>query len=120
MKIAIPAQDDNPQAKLDARFGRARFFVVFDEDSTAFEFVPNTQNLSLPQGAGIQAAKNVIETGAGVLIASNVGPKAFDLLQRSGVQIYYCEGEISVRDAVERYRRGVLVRLENANQEGHW
>ncbi len=120
MKIAIAVQADNPQAKLDVRFGRARFFMVFDEGDNTFKCVPNTRNLSLPQGAGIQAAKTVIETGAGVLIACNVGPKAFDLLQRSGVQMYYCDGEISVRDAVERYTRNLLVRLENANQEGHW
>lgn len=120
MKIAVAAGGNNPEAMVDTRFGRARFFAVFDDGKSEYEYAPNEQNLSLPQGAGIQAAKNVIETGAGVLIAKNYGPKAFDVLQRSGVEMYLCDGEITVRNAVELFARGSLTKLENPNQEGHW
>ncbi|MBP7584644.1 MAG: NifB/NifX family molybdenum-iron cluster-binding protein [Spirochaetes bacterium] len=120
MKIAIAAQGDNPGAPVDIRFGRAPHFALFDQDNNSFEWAPNTQNLSLPQGAGIQAAKNVIETGAGVLIARNVGPKAFNLLTQSGVAMYICEEGTPVSEAIGMYQRGELIKLEDANAEGHW
>ncbi len=120
MKIAVAANGKGPEAMLDARFGRAQGFAVFSEETGSWEYAANSQNLSLPQGAGIQAAKNVIETGAGVLIARNVGPKAFDLLRRSGVAMYICGENTKVADAVELYRSGSLAKLEDANVEGHW
>lgn len=120
MKIAIAASDNDPGAPMDPRFGRAKFFAVFNDETGGYEYAPNSQNLSLPQGAGIQAAKNVIEAGAGILIARNVGPKAFDLLNRSGVKMYICENEIPVREAVELYKSGGLSKLDGANAEGHW
>jgi len=120
MKIAVAADETSPEAKVDIRFGRAHCFAVYDDHSGEYMFSPNSQNLSLPQGAGIQAAKNVIESGAGALIARNVGPKAFDLLRRSGVEMYVCDETTRVSEAVDLYRSGGLAKLEDANAEGHW
>lgn len=120
MKIAFPADRPSPEANVDIRFGRAHCFAVYDDQSGEYSFAPNLQNLSLPQGAGIQAAKNVIEAGANSLVARNVGPKAFDLLRRSGVEMYVCDENTRVMEALDLHRNGCLTKLDDANAEGHW
>jgi predicted Fe-Mo cluster-binding NifX family protein len=120
MKIAIAASNNDTNSLVDLRFGRANYFAVFDDEKAGCDYTSNNQNLSLPQGAGIQAAKNVIETGAGVLIAMNVGPKAFSLLQHSGVEMYICGKEMPVLAALELFKSGGLTKLDGANAEGHW
>ncbi len=120
MKIAIAASENDPGAPVDQRFGRAKYFAVYDDEKGDYDYAPNSQNLSLPQGAGIQAARNVVETGAEVLISRNVGPKAFDVLRSSGVEMYLCEEETNVREALDAYREGRLVKIDEANAEGHW
>ena len=120
MRIAIPIQNRDPEMRVDERFGRAKYFALFDEDTGSFEYASNEQNLSLPQGAGIQTAKNVVETGAKVLIANNIGPKAFALLRQAGVEMYRCEHAVSAQEALELFKKGTLTKLENANAQGHW
>ena len=53
MKIAITAQGPELSAQVDPRFGRAKYFIIYDVDSDEFEAVDNEQNLNAPQGAGI-------------------------------------------------------------------
>jgi predicted Fe-Mo cluster-binding NifX family protein len=120
MKIAIAAANNNPEARIDGRFGRAKYFAVFNDENGTCEFASNTQNLSLPQGAGIQAAKNVLKTGAAVLIAKNIGPKAFELLRQSGIAMYLCEEEIPLKEAIERFKSGTLTKCDSATAEDHW
>ena len=120
MKIAIPIRNKDPESQVDERFGRAKYFALFDEATGSFDYASNDQNLSLPQGAGIQTAKNIVETGAKVLIAKNVGPKAFELLRQAGIEMYLCEHPVTVKEAIELFKKGTLTKLENANVEGHW
>jgi len=119
MKIAVTAQGENLDVSIDARFGRAKGFIVYDDISGEFSYVDNKLNLSAMQGAGIQSARTVIDTGARVLLSGNVGPKAFATLQTAGVDIYLCT-DGTVREALEAYNRGELPLVPGANVEGHW
>ena len=71
------------------------------------------------QGAGIQAARNVVELGAETLITGNVGPKAFATLQAAGVTVYI-RSTGSVKYAFAQFKSGQLERAGGANVEGHW
>lgn len=119
MKIAISTVGEYLSSTVDPRFGRAGGFIIYDMESSDFRFVDNRQNLDSAQGAGIQSAVNVIDSGATVLITGHVGPKAFDTLSKGGVGIYLCTG-CTASEAVDMYRRGKLVKCEGANVEGHW
>jgi predicted Fe-Mo cluster-binding NifX family protein len=119
MKIVITAQGDSPDSEVDPRFGRARHFVVHDTETGAYSSVSNTQNLQAAQGAGIQAGRTVADTGAQVVLTGNCGPKAFRVLQESGIRVYVgVKGK--VREAVEAFHRGELTEATSANVEGHW
>jgi len=119
MKIALTADGDSLDAALDPRFGRAKGFIIYDLESGEYTFQDNTQNLNAVQGAGVQAARNVIETGASVLITGNVGPKAFTTLSAAGIDIYIGASG-NVRDGIDQYNSGGLKKAGDANVEGHW
>ncbi len=119
MKIAITSNGTTLSAAVDPRFGRAPYFIVVDTETMAHEAVENKQNLNLPQGAGIQAGKTIIEHGADVLITGNCGPKAFKVLQSAGVQVVTGAAG-TVGDVVKLYKAGQLRTAQAPNVEGHW
>ena len=119
MKIAVSSTGKDLEATLDARFGRAAYFVIVDLDTLAFDAVENRQNLNLAQGAGIQAAKTVLQRKADVLITGNCGPKAFKVLAAAGITVYVgVAGRLL--DIVERFKKGDLSESSEPNVEGHW
>lgn len=119
MKIAISAQGKDMESQTDPRFGRAKYFIVVDSETGAFTAYDNSQNLNAPQGAGIQAAKNVKDFGAETVISGNMGPKAFAALQTAGIAIY-TGASGTVQEALEAFKAGKLNQAGKANVEGHW
>lgn len=119
MKIAITADGNSPEAKVDPRFGRAKFFAICDVDSGAIDFVDNEQNLNAPSGAGVQAAANVVKSGAQVIITGNCGPKAFRTLEEAGVKLII-GAEGGLREAIEKFKRNEYEFAKSSNVEGHW
>jgi predicted Fe-Mo cluster-binding NifX family protein len=119
MIIAISAQGTDLQSEVDPRFGRARHFLLVDSETMGFKVVENEQNLSLPQGAGIQAAQTVTNHQAEVVLTGNCGPKAFKTLRAAGIKVVVgVSGKIE--DAIQAYLRGELEQATDANVEGHW
>ena len=104
---------------IDPRFGRAKYFIVYDDADKTWETIDNIQNLEAAQGAGIQSAATVVNAGCGVLISGHCGPKAFAALSKAGVAIYLSSGG-TVAEALEAYRNGTLERIDNPDVEGHW
>lgn len=119
MKILVTAQEPSETANVDPRFGRARHFMLYDSETGAFSAHDNSQNLNAAQGAGIQAAQNVVNLGAEVVLTGNVGPKAFATLQAGGVKIC-CGATGAVSEAVEAFKAGKLDGAQGSNVEGHW
>ncbi|MBN1841019.1 MAG: NifB/NifX family molybdenum-iron cluster-binding protein [Deltaproteobacteria bacterium] len=119
MRIAVTSTGNELISDLDPRFGRAQYFLIVDPETLAYEAVENKQNLNLPQGAGIQAAKTVVDQNADVLISGNCGPKAFDVLNAAGIKVV-TGAKGRVMDAITQYKSGQLETVEGPNVEGHW
>jgi predicted Fe-Mo cluster-binding NifX family protein len=92
--------------------------VVVDLGTNAAKTVSNAVSLNAAQGAGIQAAKTVIDLGVKALITRHVGPKAFAALQAGGVAIYPVASG-TVVEALEEFRAGSLKAMAAADVEGH-
>jgi len=119
MKIAISSEGKELTSKLDPRFGRAPYFIIVDAETMAYEVVENSQNLKLPQGAGIQAGKTIVDNKVDVLITGHCGPKAFKVLQSAGIKIMIgAKGR--VENAIEQYKSGELEATQEADVDGHW
>ncbi|MBP8083495.1 MAG: NifB/NifX family molybdenum-iron cluster-binding protein [Spirochaetes bacterium] len=119
MKIAISVNSSDMEDKMDMRFGRAKKFMVYDTESKTNELIDNTQNFNAAQGAGIQSAQNVINTGVEAIITGHTGPKAYKLLSESRVKIYHSE-EKCVKDIIADFTSGILKEADSADVEGHW
>jgi len=119
MKIAVTASGESPESRVDPRFGRAAFFLLFDTDTGSIEAHDNTQNLDAAQGAGIQAAQKVSDLGAAVVITGHCGPKAFRTLQAAGIQVVV-GADGTVEDTVGRFKAGELKPVEGPDVNSHW
>lgn len=119
MIVAITAQGQDLDSEVDPRFGRARYFVVIDTDTDQLTVHDNEQNLNAPQGAGIQAARNVKSLNVKQLVTGNIGPKAYDVLNASGIEIFIGAAG-TVRDALDQWKAGRLNQAGGANVQGHW
>lgn len=119
MKIAISCSGNNLDSSVDQRFGRAAQFLIYDLETDTFKVVENNQNLQAAQGAGIQSARNVADSGAKAVITGNVGPNAYQTLNAAGIDVYLLKSG-TVKEAVEEFKSGQLVKSTGANVDGHW
>ncbi len=119
MRIAVSSQGADLTSKVDPRFGRAPYFLVFDTGDDSFDVVNNEQNVNAAQGAGIQAAENVAREKVDMIVSGNFGPKAFRALNAAGIKIaLWANGTVS--EAIELARNDKLDICDKANVEGHW
>lgn len=118
MKIAITSSGEDCHANVDSRFGRADYFVIYDEAKKSWDCLANTQNLEAAHGAGIQAGQTLLQSGANVLITGHVGPKAFKVLQTGNVNMFALGNHNgSVEEALSAYMAGELAPITEAKSQ---
>ena len=105
-RIAITSEGPTLTDAVDPRFGRAGGFVVVELATGAATYVDNGSSQVLAQGAGIQAAENLVKAGAQALLTGHVGPKAFTALQAAGVKIIQGVENMTVGEAVAKFKAG--------------
>ncbi|MBW1718854.1 MAG: NifB/NifX family molybdenum-iron cluster-binding protein [Deltaproteobacteria bacterium] len=108
MKIAISATGKDLDSSIDPRFGRASYFVIVDTESgNIVNVIDNLAAQGAAQGAGINAGTLVAGSGAQAVLTGQVGPKAFEVLQASGIRIISnVSGKVG--EAIEQYRKGAI------------
>jgi len=112
MKIAITSHGEDQYAEVDSRFGRADYFILYDQEADTWDCLENTQNLEASHGAGIQSGQTLAKTGAKVLITGHVGPKAFKVLDAAKITMYSI-GDLTgtVEDALAAFQAGKLTAI---------
>ena len=118
MKVALSVSGNDLDASIDPRFGRCARFIVVDPETMQYEVFDNG-NVALGGGAGINAAQFVASKGADVVITGNCGPNAMRTLSAAGVRVIIGQGG-TVRETLERFRRGELESTTNANVKDHY
>jgi predicted Fe-Mo cluster-binding NifX family protein len=117
MKIVISSSGKNKDSALDKRFGRCEYFQIFDMDTKEFNVLSNDGAAS-SGGAGIAAASQVIEEGVDVVITGNLGPNAFELLEKAGIKAYSCEA-VPVSESIEMFQKNQLSEIGAAGNAHH-
>jgi predicted Fe-Mo cluster-binding NifX family protein len=102
MKICITSCGDNLDSKIDPRFGRCSYFIIYDDTDGTFEAIANP-NIDAGSGAGIQSAQLVVAKKASVVITGEVGPKAEKVLQAANLQII-TGASGTVKETIEKYQ----------------
>jgi predicted Fe-Mo cluster-binding NifX family protein len=111
MRIGVSATGKDLNARVDDRFGRCPWFLVVDSGS--LEFTP-LENLHAEEatGAGMAAAKDLIDAHVDAVVSGQVGPKAYEVLKSLNIDIFLVAGDITVKDALEKLERGELRKME--------
>jgi predicted Fe-Mo cluster-binding NifX family protein len=118
VKMCVSATSGSLDAQVDSRFGRCPYFVIVDSETMEFNAIANDSS-GAAHGAGIQAAQTVVNMGVKVVITGNVGPNAFNVLSATGIKIV-TGASGSVKEAVEKYKKGQLKEVGNPTVGGHF
>jgi len=112
-KIAVTCEGPTLDDMVDPRFGRAGGFLIVDTETMETSYVDNGGSQSLAQGAGPQAAENVVNAGATVVVTGMVGPKAMQALTRVGIKVAQGLEGMTAGQAVERFKAGDFTYAED-------
>ncbi len=118
MKVAVSSSGNDLDSQIDPRFGRCACFLIVETADMHFDSFDN-ENISLGGGAGIQSAQFVASKGAKAVITGNCGPNAVRTLSAAGIELFVGQTG-TVREAVDRYKRGDLRPASEANVPDHY
>ena len=86
MKVAITSTGNNLESKLDQRFGRCSFFVIYDIETKGMEFIPNP-NKDAQEGAGPSSVQLVASRDVKKIVSGEFGIKIKSLLDSLKIQM---------------------------------
>jgi predicted Fe-Mo cluster-binding NifX family protein len=117
VKIAISARGPNSYSDVDERFGRAYWFLIYDEDDDSWMPVDNSVNRGKAKGAGSSTAEMMKELGVQQVLTGETGPKAYRVLSQAGINV--CHGMCGmVRDALKSWKFEHIEPAKAANDNG--
>lgn len=100
MKIAITSTGNALTSKLDSRFGRCSYFVIFDTDTKSVEFLPNP-NKNHVEGAGPASVQLVASRGVKKVVSGEFGAKVKAVFDQLQIQLVVLpDPEKSVNDII--------------------
>jgi len=107
MKIAVSSEVGENTGRVELRFGRARWFLVFDTESKKWETYDNSAGADALQGAGPQTVRALNDLGVRAVVTGRVGPKASAALEAAKIAVYQADST-TVLDAVRLLEEGKL------------
>jgi predicted Fe-Mo cluster-binding NifX family protein len=117
MKIAITSTGAKLEDKVDPRFGRCRYFILFDTESNKFEAVENTGAQGMG-GVGIQSGQVMFDKGVETVLTGSCGPNAFQTLQAAGIKVITGVSG-TVQEAIDKFKSGGFKPVSQANVSAH-
>jgi predicted Fe-Mo cluster-binding NifX family protein len=100
MKIAITSEGNSPDSKLDRRFGRCNYFVIYDTETKSTEYIPNPNKDNI-EGAGPASAQLVASKGVKKIISGEFGGKVKSIFDSLQIQlIALSDPEKSIKDII--------------------
>ncbi len=106
MRICIPVEtDEGLKAKVNAHFGSAPYFAVYDTEKETVESVNNSNQHHMHgmcQPMGVLDDKNI-----GVVICGGMGARAVMKLNEGGIKAYRAIAG-TVAEVINKYKEGSL------------
>jgi predicted Fe-Mo cluster-binding NifX family protein len=89
MKIAFTSTGPGWDAKIDPRFGRTEFILIYDEEKDELTSIDNRNIVNIAHGAGPKTAQIIFDQAPQVLITGNgPGGNAAGILARMNLKIF--------------------------------
>ncbi len=101
MKIAITSVGNSPNSKLDSRFGRCSYFVVYDTETSSTEYIPNPYKENV-EGAGPASVELIAKRGVKKIVSGEFGTKVKSLTDSLQIQLIILKNpEQSINEIIE-------------------
>lgn len=117
MKIAISSTGQKKESLLDQRFGRCDYFQIYDAKTDGYMVIEN-KGISAKGGAGIAAASQIIDEDVEIIITGNLGPNAFELLEKAKIKAFRCD-TIPIDRAIVMYEKNQLSQISSGSSAHH-
>lgn len=117
MIIGIPVEENTMNSKISDNFGRANYFLIFDDKNDGAKFLENKAARS-QGGAGIEAAQILVDHNVDTLITPRCGNKAADVLKSADIKIYKSTSR-SIEDNIKSLKEENLTPLLDIHQGLH-
>ena len=117
MKIAITSMGAKLEDKVDPRFGRCHYFILFDTDTNKSEAIENAGAQGMG-GVGIQSGQIMADKGVKVVLTGSCGPNAFQTLQAAGIKVITGVNG-TVQEAIDKFKSDELKAISQANVSAH-
>ena len=117
MKIAISSAGKTSEDLLDTVFGRCEYFQIHDTESGNIKVIEN-KGKTASGGAGIVASNQLVDENVDVIITGNLGPNAFEIIEKSEIKAYKCDN-IVINSVLLKYSKGELEQLKMSGSARH-
>lgn len=117
MKVAVSSTGNILDSQVDPRFGRCQVIMVVDTETLKMKAISNA-SIGVAHGAGVGIDQVVASKGFNAVITGSVGPNAYNAPSVAGIKVYTGVNE-TVRDAVERLKRGEINETAGPSVGGH-
>ena len=101
MKIIVPTDNKKGMQDIVAEhFGRCQTYTLLDEKGNVSKIIDNTSE----QMGGVGLPPELMKKhGADVLLCKELGPRALDLCQQLGIDVYVCQAK-TVKEIFEMWK----------------
>lgn len=117
MKLVLPVNGPTMDTTICISFGRAPYFLVYDNEIKDGIFIENTAATS-QGGAGIKAAQLIADSGAAVLLTPRCGENAAVVIKGAGIEIYKTFND-SIQDNISSFIDGKLALIDEIHAGFH-
>ena len=115
MKIAISSSGKDVDGDVSNVFGRCPYFIIATIENNELKDYNYVKNEAMNQrgGAGTAAAQLIAEEDAKAVISTNIGPHAYDVLERLEIQMYKAKGK-SIKENIDLFIQDNLEKITEA------
>lgn len=91
MKVAITSEGNSPDSRVDSRFSRCSFFVIYDTDDKSTVYIPNP-NKEITEGAGPASVEFIASKGVSKVVSGEYGAKVKSIFDQLQIQLIVLRG----------------------------
>ena len=117
MKIAIPVDDKSIESSVCPSFGRAPYFLIYDNTTNESCFLDNSAVAS-QGGAGIKASQTIVDNDVKTLLTPRCGENAEEVLSKAGIIIFKTIPG-AAQENIDAYKAEQLVPLNEFHKGFH-
>ena len=114
--IGIPIESDQGlDSKVSGHFGKAPFYLLYDDSNQSANVIPNTSNHFGGKEHPPVLLKNA---GVQIMLVGNMGGNARKIFEKNNIKVYY-GAQNTVKETIKLYSEGKLSLIPSDDGNHH-